>query len=158
MSTLLAIDPSGDPRGHTGVVEFYYDDTTPAEIVGSWAVTGGVYPFLEWASKRHPLGRDSLVVCEHFVPYGNKRAMDIGPAYVEGAVQAFYWPQGIRVILQRASGKNSAVPDRVMRVMGAMFEGSGDHHGDRREAARHGLMYLKHSGHQPTLMKMFPPR
>lgn len=149
--TLLGIDPGGTGKGHTGVVLLGYSDTEPAHLVESWAVGGGLEGFLHWARETGLLQRQPLVICETFVNR-NIPGVDLTPVLVEGAVRTLCND----VILQPASGKNTAVPDDVLKRLGLYDIGTGDHHADRREAARHVVRYLKNVQHMPTLMHGWP--
>lgn len=168
MKTILSIDPSGDERGHTGIALLGYDDTTPAHLLASWAVPGGIEQFRDWWKGQFPqwVHRPTLqyapgcgevwvntVIVEHFVNRAIRGA-DISPLGMEYIVR-WLWPDAV---LSPASGKNTAIPDSAMYAAGfekTMFP--GDHHADRWEALRHGLVWLKNKErHLPTLLKLFP--
>lgn len=147
MTTLLSIDPGGKGAGETGIVLLEFDDSTAARVNDSWAVTDAFDGFRRWHNNELWLEPD-IVVCEHFVNY-NTNGADLTPCFIEGAVR-WIWPD---VVLQPASGKNSLVPDRVLKKMGMWFP--GDHHHDRREAGRHALIYMRNIRHEPTLEAMY---
>lgn len=161
IGTLLGIDPGGTGKGHTGIVLVRYTDKHPAMLMESWAVPGGLEGFLEWL--RDPEGGYSIesdhfsnpdgvrVICETFVNR-NIPGADLTPVLIEGAVRTVF--DG--VILSPASGKNTAVPDEVLKRLGLYDIGKGDHHADRREAARHVVRYLKNVQHMPTLLNGWP--
>ena len=150
---LLAIDPGGN-GGHTGIVLIEFGVKTPATLVESWAIPGDARPFYEWATLRpERLLNIDVLVCEKFVNR-NVPGADLTPLRVEGALEAV-WHKG--VVWQPASGKNTAVPDKALKNLGLFFEGSGDHHHDRREASRHAVVYLKKKRHMPTLKAGWPP-
>lgn len=156
---LLAIDP-GAKGGHTGIVLLSVPEDRSAELAESWAIPGGVGPMLDWLDRgciRDILADTDVVVIEHFVNRNIKGA-DIGPAYVEGAIQGYAAALlSAEIVLQGASGKNTAVPDHAMERAGfSKKDFQGDHHGDRFEALRHALWYLKRTDHRPTLLAMFP--
>lgn len=145
---LLSIDPSGDPRGHTGIVLLSYDQDTPATLVDSWAIPGGVPAFTAWYNVNTKYGLAghprTVWVVEHFVDRQIAGA-DRSAMLVEGAIR-FVRPD---VVLSPASGYKTAVPDSVLRRLGLWF--TGDHHADRNSAARHAIRYLKNQKHIPTL-------
>lgn len=143
---LLSIDPGGAGAGHTGVVLLDVPTDGPPVLVDSWAVSGGLSGFLEWYDTTGSKLRPDKVICEHFVNR-NVKGADLTPCFIEGAVRAF-WRE---VILQPASGKNTAVPNAALDRLG-LNDFKGDHHADRREAARHAIWYLKKSLHRPTLI------
>jgi len=152
MTTLLSIDPGGKGTGHTGIVLLSYEfDTTP-ELIASWAVPDGLEGWLDWHDEQEAADISSTlwpnqVVCEHFVNR-NVPGADLTPCFIEGSVRTLYR----HTILQPAAGKNTAVPDTAMAALGFSKKGfKGDHHGDRWEALRHGLWYLKKARHLPTL-------
>lgn len=145
---LLSIDPSGDPRGHTGIVLLSYDQDTPATLDESWAIPGGLPEFTKWYNEYNtysPVGwKDTIWVVEQFVDRQIMGA-DRSAMLVEGAIR-FVRPD---VVLSPASGYKTAVPDSVLRRLGLWF--TGDHHADRNSAARHAIRYLKNQKHIPTL-------
>lgn len=140
MGDYLGIDPGG-VGGHTGVV--LLDDSLT--LKDSWAVPGELEGFLEWYDRTGVHLYTGTVICEHFVNRNIKGA-DLTPCFIEGAVRALWR----NAVLQPASGKNTAVPDDVLRRLG-LYDFPGDHHHDRREAARHVVWYLKARYHKPTL-------
>lgn len=152
MPNLLAIDPSGDPKGHTGIVRFEYGDDTPARATQTWAIPGGVKALHEWWEADSPVR--GIVVCEEFVNR-NIPGADLSPLRVQGAIEWLSIDQGFTLALQPAAGKNTAVTDEVLTRFG-LYDFPGDHHHDRREAARHGLMFLKKHKHMPTIRAMYP--
>lgn len=153
MKTVLGIDPGG-VGGHTGIVLLEYGEDSPATLVGSWAIEGDATPFAEWATAfpERLLNIDTLV-CEKFVNR-NIPGADLTPLRVEGALEAV-WRKDI--VWQPASGKNTSVPDEALENLGLMFSGTGDHHHDRREAARHAVWWLMKGRHFPTIRKGWPP-
>lgn len=153
--SVLAIDPGGSGNGETGVVWLALHDDAPPHVFGSWAVPNGLEGFREWATSsvgHFPLhtGADT-VVCETFVNR-NIPGADLTPVLIEGAVR-YLRPD---TVLQPAAGKNTAVPDEVLKRLGLYDLGTGDHHQDRREAARHAVWFLKKNKHLPTLKKGWP--
>lgn len=170
MKTILSIDPSGSPAGHSGIALVQYGDDTPATLLASWAVQGGLEPFRQWLSDHtthsgkawvhstsawDDLGEAyyiDTVIVEHFVNR-NVPGADISPVGMEYVVR-WLWPDAV---LSPASGKNSKFPDCNMENLGfSKKDFAGDHHGDRWEALRHALVWLKSEGHIPTLRKAFP--
>lgn len=159
MKTVLSIDPSGDPRGETGIVLLGYDDDTPAHVLGSWAIPGGIGGFRDWHRNQFPQWTHfpticvypgdffvNTVVCEQFVDrqiMGAERSALL----VEGVVR-WLWPN---VVLSPASGYKQAVSDDVLKRLDLWW--TGDHHADRNSAARHGVRYIKNQQHVPTLKK-----
>lgn len=166
MRTILSLDPSGDPRGHTGIVLLGYTETEPVTLLGAWAEPGGVDAFRDWylrtvsqnkyvetppAFPCEPTDQFCIdtVVVEQFVDR-QIRGADRSPMLVEGVVR-FLWPG---VHLSPASGYKTAVPDAALKNLGLWL--TGDHHNDRISAARHGVRWLKKQGHVPTIRKGFP--
>lgn len=161
MKTILSIDPSGSSAGHSGVALVGYGDDTPATLLASWAVQGGLEPFRKWHRGQFPqwVHRPSMqyvpgadetwvdtVIVEHFVNR-NVPGADISPVGIEYVVR-WLWPDAV---LSPASGKNTAVPDQALKNLG-MYEDKSHHH-DIREASRHAIWWLKKQGHVPTLRK-----
>jgi len=151
MEGLLAIDPGGSGKGETGIVLFEFDDATPATVVRSWAIINGLEGFLLWLDDMYESDLAfNHVVCETFVNR-NVPGADLTPVLIEGSVRTVF-PTEI-ITLQPASVKNSMVSDDVLKKMGVWF--TGDHHHDRTEAARHGLIWFKNRKHIPTLEEMY---
>lgn len=150
MGTILGIDPGG-VGGHTGIVLLDVPDNAPATLTKSWAVPNDFDGYMHWHRAWGPTYADvDVVVCEHFVNRNIKGA-DLTPCFIEGAVRAL-WPN---VVLQPASGKNSSVPDAVLKRLG-LYDFPKDHHNDQREAGRHAVWYLKKQHHMPTLLAGWP--
>jgi len=157
MTTILSIDPSGDPRGDTGIVFIEYTDATPAHALGGWAVQGGIEGFRDWVETHidddefvwpgTPSAYEPIdtVIVEQFIDRQIGGA-DRSALLVEGIVR-YLWPD---VVLSPASGKNTAVPDATLKRLGLYDDDS--HHHDVREASRHAVRWLKNQGHIPTLM------
>lgn len=143
---ILGVDPGGD-GGHTGVVLIGVPEDGPAFLSDSWAVSDDVTGFVDWYQTNGCFLMIDTVVCEHFVNR-NIAGADLTPCFVEGAVRALF--RDTETVLSPASGKNSAVSDDVLKRLG-MYAFPGDHHHDRREAARHAIRYLKKQRHVPTL-------
>lgn len=152
MKYLLSIDPGSNRTGvvsDTGITLGEFGDSQPYRVVETWAVRGGLAGFLLWADEFNTIWRrPDVVLVEHFVQW-NKDA-DISCILIEGAARTLWrhaQPQG-------ASGKNTAVPDSLMKRLG-LFE-DGSHHHDIRESTRHALWWLKKEKHLPTLEMMHP--
>ena len=146
MKYILSIDPGGKPpNGTTGVALFRVG--ARVELVDTWAIEGGAYEFAEWlVNMRYHLQNVDTVVCEKYVPYN--KAGDPSPMLIEGMVM-YQWP---KAIFQPASGKNTAIPDRLLKALG-WYEDKSHHH-DVREAIRHGLFYLKKLNHRDVLQML----
>ena len=139
---ILSIDPGGK-GGDTGIVLLGYTPETRPVLINSWAVPNGLTGFREWYVKTLRQGADTIIV-EQFVHFKAVQ-IETTPILIEGAVR-FIWPNAV---LSPASGKNTAVPDEVMKRLGLYI--AGDHHRDRNEACRHALRWLKNQKHIPTL-------
>jgi len=155
MTTILSIDPAGMGTGETGIALGYYSDTEPYRLVETWAVPDNLDGFRVWFKKYtrmhgsalilgDDVARVDVVICEQWVDR-NIRGADRSPLLIEGAVR-FLWPS---VVLQPASGKNTAVSDAVLKKLGVYTEGG--HHRDITEATRHAVWYCKKIKHVPTL-------
>ena len=143
MASILSIDP-GSPQGHTGIVLVGYTPDTRPYVARSFAVAGGFRGFCEWLDGGLYDTPDTVIV-EQFVHFKAVQ-LETTPILIEGVVR-FKWRDAI---LSPVSGKNTAMPDEVMRKLGFVKQ-SGDHHNDRWEALRHALRWLKNQKHIPTL-------
>lgn len=160
---VLSIDP-GSTRSDVSTTGIVLLDGV--RLIDSWAVPDGINGFRGWGADNvyydtlhHIAGVGPLidgsvtqtdaVVCEQFV---DRQVMgaDRSPLLVEGAVR-FLWPG---VVLSPPSGKNTAVPDAILKKLGLWDFGTADHHNDRREAARHAIRYLKNQ-HEPDVLNAF---
>lgn len=151
MPLILGIDPGGT-GGHTGAVLVEYTGGTTPDLLTSWAVAGDMDSFRQWWNYDVRRWGFDLVVCEMFVNR-NKPGADLTPMLFEGAVR-YLVPD---VVLQPAAGKNTAVPDRALVNLGFSKDAfKGDHHGDRWEALRHVIWYIRKQDHVPTLRKGWP--
>ena len=147
MTTILSIDPGGLGTGETGIALGVFTPTEPYHLLDTWAVPDNITGFRAWYYERwHDA---DVVVCEQWVDR-NIRGADRSPLLIEGAVR-FLWPE---VVLQPASGKNTAVSDQALKNLGVYTVGG--HHHDIREATRHAVLYLKHQHHMPTLKAGWP--
>ena len=142
MTSILSFDPAGK-GGDTGVVHLVVTEVTRPALINSWAVPDGFDGFCGWARQYGHFPVDVCIV-EHFVHFKHIQ-IESTPMLIEGVIR-YLWPN---TILSPASGKNTAVPDNVLKKLGLYFP--GDHHRDRTEAARHAVRYLKQQKHIPTL-------
>ena len=143
LTTLLAIDPAAArPVSSTGWAFCTYSDTEAFAVVESGAVNGGFVGFRDSAEIHRLVQAADTVVCEKYVPF---KAADPSPMMIEGVV-SFLRPD---TIFQPATGKNTLVPDDLLRGLG-LWTTPGHHH-DEREACRHALLYLIRAEHLPTL-------
>lgn len=146
MTRILSIDPAAERSiSDTGWAYGAFLDDEPLSIIDSGVIHGGFNGFTTNYQFLNQLITDAdIVVCEHFVPWEPKA--DSTPLLIEGVVR-YLRPD---VVLQSSSGYKTAVPDRVLKVLG-MWSTTG-HHQDERSAIRHMLMYMKHLPHKPTLI------
>ena len=142
MPRLLCVDPGGD-RGHTGVVLLHYEADIAPTVAWSGVIKDGWEGIKDfcWPVAEH-------AVVEKFVNW-NTPGADLSVVLTEGAILLSLWDQKFDVTRQGSAGKNTAVPDEVLKASEMWFP--GDHHNDRREAARHGFLWLRKIRHEPTL-------
>lgn len=154
MTTILAIDPAADVSvSSTGWALGYYDDETPLKIISSGVIEGGFEGFVENIPAQLIIpGPDDEVVCEDYKVFNSFG--DPSPLKIIGVVQ-FLRPDAV---LQRPSGKNTAIPDAFLKEQGHWYTKSkgGGHHKDRTEAIRHAYYYLFRQKHIPTLKLLSP--
>ncbi len=147
MTSILSFDPAGK-GGDTGIVVLDYLSTMAPRVRESWAISGGYDAFCDWLRANDDINADTVIV-ETFIHFKDIH-IETTPILIEGAIR-YVWPN---VILSPASGKNTAVPDDVLKRLGLYFP--GDHHRDRTEAARHAVRWLKNQRHIPTLRAGWP--
>lgn len=147
VTSILSFDPAGK-GGDTGIVLLNYADSQPVGVAASWAVSGGYDEFCWWLRERSLMDPD-VVIVETFIHFKDIH-IETTPILIEGAIR-YVWPNAV---LSPASGKNTAVPDAVLKRLGLYFP--GDHHRDRTEAARHAVRWLKNQRHVPTLRAGWP--
>lgn len=112
----------------------------PAYLLDSWTVQGGIDGFREHMTGA--LDMADIVIVEHYVDRQIPGA-DRSPLLIEGAVRFMRGD----AILSAPSGYKSVVPDNVLEKFDMNFK--GDHHADRKAAARHALRWLLQN-HKPT--------
>lgn len=144
MKRILSCDPGGI-GGTSGLALGEFSESQAYTSVATWAVSGDVKGFFRWLDEFQCVWPEpDIVVCEQFIDW-NRPGADRTPLRIQGAVEYVYRD----VVLQPASGKNTAVPDPVLKRLG-LYEDKSHHH-DVREARRHAIVYLKHHKHIPTL-------
>lgn len=139
MTTILAYDPAAERESSdTGWFLGEFSEDQPVSRIDSGVVHGGFEGFRVWTKPEA-----DIVVCERYVVFN--RAGDPSPMLIEGVIRYLY-PD---VVLQPASGKNTAVSDTALKRLG-LYSTKGHHH-DEREATRHAVWRLKKLKHLPTL-------
>jgi hypothetical protein len=135
-----------DPGGTTGVAQISYSESESPILDFVEQVEGGLLGFLDWWNAREKHDWD-MVVCEDFVLRPSVKFPDLSPVYIIGALTAL---KGV-VTLQSPSLK-PLCNDEVLKRMD--FYTKGKPHGN--DASRHGIIYLRHLRHKPTLLKGWP--
>lgn len=151
---LLSIDTPAENKVSTaGWALGHYGNDEHYSLAKSGIIDGGLYGYLDWLRQVPLFGWSRLVetvVVEKFVPF--KKHGDSSPLLAEGATIAWAEHNGFKLVRQAAAGKNTAVPDYVLKNLG-LYSLTGHHH-DEREAVRHALYYLFKQRHKPTLRAM----
>lgn len=137
---MLAIDPG--VRTGAALVEVT-EDSAPV-LLGYWEIPGGLEGFQEWWALRPEY--DTLVA-EDFDHREGVRGVDHTPERILG------WLSTWTPILQKPAGRKRAVPDDALKRLGLYLP--GERQRNAREAVRHAIVYLKNSGHRPTIRKGF---
>lgn len=146
---------SVDPGRRTGVSLVHYSQTTPATLLASWDVPGGVEGFFDWYRENEPAGLTHIVF-EGFDLREGKYGVDLTPVEVIGAVKILALELEIPLHEQPPAGRIKAVSDDVLRKFD-MYE-SGKAHRNQKESNRHALWWLKKEKHRPTLLKGWGPK
>jgi len=153
MSFLVSIDP-GDRGGDTGIVILEYQFNQAAELYVDFTVPGGTENFSYWleenAASTVEWAHIATVIVEDFEPRLGTPVKSYEPAQIVGICR-YLW----NATPVTPSGRKTAVPDKVLDRLG-LYDFPGDHHGDRREAARHAVRWLKDNNHAPTMQKGWP--
>lgn len=144
LQTILALDPAAERSvSCTGWSYGTFSDDEAFSVVASGVITGGFKGFCDdWAIKRL-LNASNVIVCEKYIPF--KKAGDPSPMKIEAVIQ-YVRPD---TVLQPSTGKNTIVPDALLKALG-LWTTTGHHH-DEREATRHALVYLVKQKHPATL-------
>lgn len=143
MRSLLSIDPGSSRKGirsDTGVVRMAVPVRKPAYLLDSWTVQNGIDGFRE--HMYGVLDMSDIIIVEKFVDRQIPGA-DRSPLLIEGAVRFMRGD----AVLSPASGYKTVVPDEILERFEMNFK--GDHHADRKAAARHALRWLL-KNHSPT--------
>ena len=133
---LLSIDPGL----RTGVALLDVLNDKPPTLVFHEEITGGLPGFHEWWDVRPDY---DVLVCEDYIP---RRGVpgNVEPLRIIGYLHP-YIP-----VLQPPAGRKQAVSDDVLKRLGMYLPGEPNR--NAREAVRHGVVYLKHHRHLPTLI------
>lgn len=149
MQTILSFDPGAEisrnnRESETGISYLAFSDTEPPCFEDYWSVPNGFDGLCQWL-REHPklIAEADIVVVEKYVVF-NKDG-NPSPLLGEGVIR-FLRPD---CVLSPSSGKNTAVPDQILKDMGLYV--AGGHHRDVTESARHAVRYLKNQAHIPTL-------
>lgn len=141
---------SVDPGRRTGVSLVHYSKETPATLLGSWDVPGGVEGFFDWYQDNEPAGLGSIVY-ETFTIREGKHGLDLSPVEVIGAVKILAMELEIPLYPQSPAGRLKAVSNDVLRKFD--MYGAGNRYRNQLESNRHALWHLKRQNHLPTLVK-----
>ena len=151
MTSILAIDtPSVKEVSCTGWAYGEFSADEPYNLKASGVVPGGFSGFCRETKLQELLQTADIVVCEKWVTYNS--AGDSSPQLTEGVIRFLRSD----VVLQPSSGKNTLVPDEVLKRLG--YWNTSGHHRDALEATRHALVYLAQARHKPTLRALRQPR
>lgn len=186
MTYLLTIDPGMS----TGITLGRYAPDAAYERLGFWQVEGGLKGFYRWlldhyweqdpesagmafggATWEFPYvpafyARDTVVVCEKFVPLPAPRTFktaELEPIRIEGAVEVLLgdvvWQRAAMMVLAGGDtpAKRKRASDDVLRAGGLWVTGMKDlgmkDANDVISAQKHALAYLRSIKHQPTIEK-----
>jgi hypothetical protein len=138
-----------DPGGTTGIAEITYTALDEPVLKSVQQIEGGLQGFLEWYRGRQ--GNWDQIVCEDFVLRPSVKFPDLSPVYIIGALEAFEVFNSVKPIYQSPSLKPLCNDEVLKRID---FYTKGKPHGN--DATRHGIIYLRHIKHKPTLLRGWP--
>ena len=149
MTDLLSFDPGGT----TGWARFYYDATTPLQLVDYGQISGGNTGFALWSKTFLAEDRVDEIVFEDFIDDGRTEFPDVTPLLIKGSIESLWTLEGIPTAIQRNVMKAHA-PDEMLKEHGLWLRGEPH----ATDAVRHALALLKVRRHIPTMRKFWPRR
>ena len=150
MPDFLAVDPG--VRTGVALMNYYHD--TPVRLLLATDVGGGVEGFIEWIDAYQPATLE-FIVYEDFILREGKHGVELEPLKVIGALHVLAHELEIPLHSQPPSGRLKAVNDEALNRLGMRFSGNKDR--NVKEAARHGVWWMKRQGHVPTIKTAWPP-
>lgn len=131
-----------DPGGTTGVAALRYTEETAPELIYLHQIEDGMEGYTEWFDGSNPDDHVTMV-SEKFDLREGVYGADLTPIYIEG-VQYAHWRD--EIVYQQPSQK-SLIPDDWLKEQNLWTPGKRH----QMDALIHALVYLRNSGHQPTL-------
>lgn len=155
MTTLLALDPGGQPtalksRSATGYSLWHYDAISPLTPIRHGQVKGNEDVFIDWWRDEPAHWDIDEVVCEKFVIDGRTSRPDITPKAIEGALKAL-WDGPIAF---QANTFKTHMTDANIKRLGLWW--TAEPHAT--DSLRHAWAAMKVRLHGPTMQVAWPIR
>ncbi len=160
VSSILSIDPGKS----TGIALGRCSDSEEYELIGHWTILGGIHGFSQWVDHYGFLlkGADT-VVCEDFQLTSSPVVPDTTPLLIKGAIEYITRARTSAVVYQLPSQKSllvrpggkSTQSERFKWLKQQGFNFPGTANDDLNDAITHALVYLKRTGHRPTIERFW---
>ena len=161
MPTILSLDPGKS----SGIALGRFSDDQGYELIDHWTILGGIHGFIQWAGHyEFLLERSDVVVCEDFKLTSSPVVPDTTPLLIKGTIEYLARDRANGVVYQLPSqkgllvrpGGKSTQSERFKWLKQQGFNFPGTANDDLNDAITHALVYLKRTGHRPTIEKFWP--
>lgn len=131
-----------DPGGTTGIAMLRYTDDTKPELIYLHQIKNGRAGYFQWFEGSEP-SYNLTIVSEKWETREGIHSADLEPVYIEG-IQYALWQNEIEY---QTPDMKSLVPDEFLKKNNLWTPGKRH----QMDALIHALVYLRNSGHRPTL-------
>ena len=156
---LLAIDP-GEV---TGWSTWQLEDDAPLTRLDYGLVKGGALGWRSWMSAKMRM-RPGLIVCERFNPNDGRagKANYVDHLRIEGGLLVAADALGLPDPIWHHNDMKALCSDATLKSHGLWLTGRDERIGwqdarDVNDSQRHALAWAKAAGHEPTLLRYWPP-
>jgi hypothetical protein len=132
-----------DPGGTTGVALLRYTDDTPAELGYLHQIPDGLPGYFRYFINSWP--EDNVMIVSEQWEERNVKGADRIPTYIEGAQYAMWY--GTENLTYQSPKMKSLVPDEWLAEQNLWTPGKRH----QMDALIHAIVYLRNSGHKPTI-------
>lgn len=131
-----------DPGGTTGIAMLRYTPDTKPELIYLHQIKDGRVGYFNWFEGSEPT-YNLTIVSEKWETREGIHSADLEPVYIEG-VQYALWQENV---VYQTPDMKSLVPDEFLKKNNLWTPGKRH----QMDALIHALVYLRNSGHRPTL-------